>query len=295
MQRPPILWAAGGIARNMCSPIDMQTFPRILLHLPITSLSNSDFSYRVVFLFLPTVIKCVDLTSNCWAAVSGAITESTNDCVNAVCKSVQYHIRALRHIRPSISEDVAKMVSSVLADYAKSFLFGTTPKSISKLQKAQNYLARVIARSSRSCCSHSSSGSPLVSLSAAQLCMLVILLVLSESQTLICCAIPLYAVYLASAISALHSPWNLELSSFSYQNMYQSWFFPSPQNPLFQQGPSNSFNVFLIASQLRLLLTIVHVYLLARNAMSRTFLTFCFLFNLFCTTRWRHNRIIFRT
>jgi len=75
--------------------------------------------------------------------VSGAITESTNDCVNAVCKSVQYHIRALRHIRPSISEDVAKMVSSVLADYTKSFLFGTTPKSISKLQKAQNYLARV--------------------------------------------------------------------------------------------------------------------------------------------------------
>jgi len=172
--------------------------------------------------------------------VSGAITESTNDCVNAVCKSVQYHIRALRHIRPSISEDVAKMVSSVLADYAKSFLFGTTPKSISKLQKSTEFpctryrpfLSILLFTQLQwlpTC--------QLVSrLPSAQLCMLVILLVLSESQTLICCAIPLYAVYLASAISALHSPWNLELSSFSSQNMHQSWFFPSPQNPLFSRG-----------------------------------------------------------
>jgi len=44
---------------------------------------------------------------------------SMNNHVNAVCKSVHYHIRALRHIRSSISKDMAKMIASVLVDYAK--------------------------------------------------------------------------------------------------------------------------------------------------------------------------------
>ena len=67
-----------------------------------------------------------------------------NNHVNAVCKSMHYHIRALRHIRSSISEDMAKMVACSLAgsrlDYANSVLFGATQKNISKLQKAQNLL-----------------------------------------------------------------------------------------------------------------------------------------------------------
>ena len=37
-----------------------------------------------------------------------------NNHVNAVCKSIHYHIRALRHIRSSISEDMAKMVACAL-------------------------------------------------------------------------------------------------------------------------------------------------------------------------------------
>ena len=69
-------------------------------------------------------------------------------------KSIHYHIRALRHIRSSISEDTAKMVASVLVgsrlDYANSVLYGTTQKNISKLQKAQNLLARVVTCSPRS-------------------------------------------------------------------------------------------------------------------------------------------------
>ena len=36
-------------------------------------------------------------------------------------------------------------------DYANSVLFGTTQKNISKLQKAQNLLARVVACSPQSC------------------------------------------------------------------------------------------------------------------------------------------------
>ena len=55
-----------------------------------------------------------------------------NNHVNGVCKSIHYHIRALRHIHSSISEDMAKMVAFALVgsrlDYANSVLFGATPK-----------------------------------------------------------------------------------------------------------------------------------------------------------------------
>ena len=57
---------------------------------------------------------------------------SMNNHVSAICKSVHYHICALRHIRSSISEDMAKMVACALVgsrlDYANSVLFGATQK-----------------------------------------------------------------------------------------------------------------------------------------------------------------------
>ena len=78
-----------------------------------------------------------------------------NNHVNAVWKSVYYHIRALRHIRSSISEDMAKTIVCAVVgsrlDYANSVLFGTTQKNISKLQKAQNLLTRVVTRPPQSC------------------------------------------------------------------------------------------------------------------------------------------------
>jgi len=71
-----------------------------------------------------------------------------NNHVNAICKSVHYHIRALCHIRSSILEDMDKMVARALIgsclDYPNSVLFGATQKNMSKLQKAQNLLARVL-------------------------------------------------------------------------------------------------------------------------------------------------------
>ena len=69
-----------------------------------------------------------------------------NNHASAVCKSIHYHICALRHIRSSISEDIAKMVACALVDsrldYDNSVLFGATQKNISELQKAQNLIAR---------------------------------------------------------------------------------------------------------------------------------------------------------
>jgi len=55
-----------------------------------------------------------------------------DDHVTHICKSAYYHIRAMRHIRPAITEDMAKSVACALVrarfDYANSVLFGVTSK-----------------------------------------------------------------------------------------------------------------------------------------------------------------------
>ena len=65
-----------------------------------------------------------------------------------LCKSAHFHIRALRHIRQSLSTDVAKTVAcSIIGsriDYCNSLLNGVSAKNIDKLQRVQNTVARVI-------------------------------------------------------------------------------------------------------------------------------------------------------
>ena len=79
---------------------------------------------------------------------------SMDNHVNYVSKSVHYHIRAIQHIRPFISEDMAKMVACALVgsclDYANSVLYGTIRKNLSKIQIAQNLLACVVTGSFQS-------------------------------------------------------------------------------------------------------------------------------------------------
>ena len=64
-----------------------------------------------------------------------------------VTRSCFYHIRALRHIRPALTDDVAKMVAYSLVgsrlDYANSVLFGTSTKNLARLHRIQSTLARV--------------------------------------------------------------------------------------------------------------------------------------------------------
>ena len=68
--------------------------------------------------------------------------------VSAVCKASFFHIRALRHIRPSITQDTAKSIASALIgsrlDYANSVLSGTSAKNLARLQRIQNTLSRVV-------------------------------------------------------------------------------------------------------------------------------------------------------
>ena len=78
---------------------------------------------------------------------------SLDDHVDNIVKDSNLHIRALRHIRPTLSKAVANTVVCSIVntriDYCNSLLHGTTAKNINKLQRVQNALARVVAGSTR--------------------------------------------------------------------------------------------------------------------------------------------------
>ena len=69
--------------------------------------------------------------------------------VQGVVKASNFHIRALRHIRPMLDRAVANtMACSIVStrlDYCNSLLYGTKVSNIQKLQRVQNSLARVVA------------------------------------------------------------------------------------------------------------------------------------------------------
>ena len=71
--------------------------------------------------------------------------------VQCVVKASNYHIRALRHIRPMLDRGVANTIAcsivSTRLDYCNSLLYGTKASNIKKLQRVQNSLARVVAKS----------------------------------------------------------------------------------------------------------------------------------------------------
>jgi len=65
-----------------------------------------------------------------------------NQHVSSLCKSMHFHTRALRHIRPALSDCMATTLAISLVqshlDYANSLLHGTSAANIHKLQCAQN-------------------------------------------------------------------------------------------------------------------------------------------------------------
>ena len=84
--------------------------------------------------------------------------------VSEICKASYFHIRALRHIRSSLTTEAAKTVAVAIVgsrlDYCNFLLAGTSASNLARLQLVQNTLAR-------SCCTkvsvlphHASSGRP---------------------------------------------------------------------------------------------------------------------------------------
>lgn len=76
-----------------------------------------------------------------------------NAHVTAVCRACNYHIWALRHIRHLLPLEVAKMLACSIVgsrlDYCNSLMYGAPTSSLSKLQRAQNTLARVVLQQPR--------------------------------------------------------------------------------------------------------------------------------------------------
>ena len=62
-----------------------------------------------------------------------------------VCKACYFHIRALRHVRQSLPDDVAKIVACSIVDsrldYCNSLFVGMSDRNFKKLQRVQNTLA----------------------------------------------------------------------------------------------------------------------------------------------------------
>ena len=73
--------------------------------------------------------------------------------VSETCKASYFHIRALRHIRSSLTAEAAKTVATAIVgsrlDYCNSLLAGTSVSNLSRLQLVQNTLARIVAQKSR--------------------------------------------------------------------------------------------------------------------------------------------------
>ena len=70
--------------------------------------------------------------------------------VSEICKSCCYHIRDLRRIRRHLPLFTAKTISNALIssrlDYCNSLLNNIAKQDLSKLQRVQNCLARVVLR-----------------------------------------------------------------------------------------------------------------------------------------------------
>ena len=81
--------------------------------------------------------------------------------VASICASCFFHIRAFRHIRPNLTQDMAKSVAVSLIssrlDYCNFLLYGSSQANIHKLQRVQNVIAKLVCagnvRSSDALCS----------------------------------------------------------------------------------------------------------------------------------------------
>jgi hypothetical protein len=66
--------------------------------------------------------------------------------VTDICRSCYYHIRAFRHVRELLPDEIARTVACSLVssrlDYCNSLFVGMTKSNFCKLQRVQNTLAR---------------------------------------------------------------------------------------------------------------------------------------------------------
>jgi len=73
---------------------------------------------------------------------------SMTDQVNEICRLSFFHSRALRHIRPSLKENLANTIACSLVhsrlDYCNSLLASLSQGNMPKLQRVQNNLSKIV-------------------------------------------------------------------------------------------------------------------------------------------------------
>ena len=73
--------------------------------------------------------------------------------ISQTCRVCFYHIRDLRRVRKSLSLDLAKQIAVALVssklDYCNSLFHNMPEKDIPRLQRVQNWLARVVPKAPR--------------------------------------------------------------------------------------------------------------------------------------------------
>jgi hypothetical protein len=126
-------------------------------------LLNADKSEATLF---STIQQAKKLAPNSTVDIAGERAELSSDVrslgvvmddelkmdkhVNSICKKCYYHIRALRHIRPCLSDTIAGEVGRCIVnsnlDYCNSLLARTSKQNLNKLQRIQNSLIRVVCR-----------------------------------------------------------------------------------------------------------------------------------------------------
>ena len=124
------------------------------------------YVFNCIFQLRPGFNKSATLQKNVWyrflilitlAHFSDAVkllgvtldqTLSFDQHVSNVVRSCMYHTRALRHTRPLITIDAAKMIAFSIVgarlDYCNSLLFGTTACNLDRLQRIRNTLVRAV-------------------------------------------------------------------------------------------------------------------------------------------------------
>ena len=75
--------------------------------------------------------------------------------ISATCKAAWYHTRNISRVRDSLTEESAKILMQAYVmskiDYCNSLLYGAPGKQLVRLQKVQNFAARVIRRVPKRC------------------------------------------------------------------------------------------------------------------------------------------------
>ena len=77
---------------------------------------------------------------------------SFDQYVTNVVHACNFHLRSLRHLRPSLTFQSAKSMATAIIgariDYCNSLLYGTTERNLNRLQKVQNATARIVHQAS---------------------------------------------------------------------------------------------------------------------------------------------------